>query len=190
MPDLNDLPEPLQHLISEMIDAVVDITGELELDLDYVVQWQAEMERLLARYHTAAYMAGQDSAILAATDLAWVQQVVASQISFLDNFATIIADSAEFEQGWKSRAIMYAEATQQSFWGGKFAYLPLPSLPGDGTTTCLSRCRCKWHIDEIDADRGSWDAYWRRNAKDSCQICIQRAADWNPLQIRNGELVI
>lgn len=192
MPDLNDLPPELQKLISDLLDAVVDITGELEMSLDYVVEWQNEMERLLTRYHTAAYMAGQGSAILAADDMARIAQIVAAQIAFLDNFVAVIQDSDTFERGWKARAAMYAEAVSGSYWRGKVRMLPAPAVPGDGTTQCKSRCRCWLEQVEIDGDKGDWDLYWRLGpVKTShCQTCLQRAADWNPLRIRNGELVV
>lgn len=192
MPDLNDLPPELQKLISDLLDAVVDITGELEMSLDYVVEWQNEMERLLTRYHTAAYMAGQGSAILAADDIARIAQIVAAQIAFLDNFVAVIQDSNTFERGWKARAAMYAESVQGSYWKGKTKILPLPAMPSQGSP-CAGRCRCSWHVEEIDGDNGDWNATWKLGpvAHDRhCQVCIQRAAEWNPLLIRDSRLVV
>lgn len=189
-PDLNDLPPELQSLISDLIDAVTDITGELEMDLEYVVQWQNEMERLLTRYHTAAYMAGQNSAILAAEDLANIGRIVATQLAYLDNFATVIADSDTFQAGWNARAIMYALGIKEPYWAGKTRILPLPALPTQGTT-CLTRCACLWDISPIDEEKGDYDCRWiLGGTKEHCQICQQRALEWNPLRIRNLELVI
>lgn len=189
MPDLNDLPPELQALISDLIDAVADITGELEMDLEYVVQWQSEMERLLTRYHTAAYMAGQGSGILAADDFARITNIVATQLAYLDNFAVVIANNDKYEMGWQARARLYAQAIKEPYWKGRTKILPLPAMPSQGVP-CGPNCKCRWDIKTIDEDAGSYDAYWVRHASDSCQGCIQRAAEWNPLQIRNGELVI
>ena len=65
--------------------------------------------------------------------------------------------------------------------------LPLPAMPRDGTSQCLSNCGCAWEIAELDGD-GNYDCTWQLGKTENCQTCRQRAADWSPLQIRDGRL--
>lgn len=189
MPSLEDLPRPLQVLISDLFDLVTDETGRLGQDLGAVEAWQREMERTLTRYHLAAYMAGQGSEAIDTAGLKAVGQMVEAQLGFLDNFALVVQEAEAFERGWLARAQMYAEAIKVPYWKGRTKVLPLPAMPAEGTQ-CRTRCKCAWNVEAVDEAAGDYDAYWIRHASDSCQTCIQRAAEWNPLRIRGGELVL
>jgi len=119
---------------------------------------------------------------------ATVAKQVQKQLDFLDNFALEIQKTDEFEAGWDARAAMYAESIKAPYWSGRTKLLPLPALPGDGTTQCKTHCHCLWSIDTLDEDAGDYDARWIRGVSDSCQTCVQRAQDWAPLRIRGGVL--
>ena len=61
----------------------------------------------------------------------------------------------------------------------------LPAMPRDGSTQCLSRCRCDWVFVPIDDDLA--EAWWTRLSKapgwyiaDLCPDCLGRAANWTP----------
>ena len=41
----------------------------------------------------------------------------------------------------------------------------------------------------VDEEKGDYDAYWVRGKRDSCQTCLERAAQWSPLEIREGVLI-
>ena len=55
-----------------------------------------------------------------------------------------------------ARAEMYLDGSTQAFERGKAASyssgLDLPANPGDGSSECLSQCRCQWSIDDHRTD--------------------------------------
>jgi len=183
-----DNPLALTHLLQALqaaVDAQLDglETGDVSAE-----QWQRELERLLARYHTAAYLAGQGSATLDAPATAVLAEAVGTELEFLDGFRVTMADSDTFMEGWRARTQLYTEAIGASFNRGAFRAWPLPALPKDGTTQCLSRCRCRWEIVELEGE-GNADCYWiYGGAERHCQTCKEREGQWAPLKIRNGRL--
>lgn len=188
MPVAKAQPKPLERLLTKLTDAIGTATGELQDGTVDVDAWKSTMERELAKYHAAAYLSGARQTTFDELARRRVEGTVAAQIGYLDNFALEIQDADEFEAGWQARAEMYAESIKEPFWAGRTKLLPLPALPGDGTTQCLTRCKCLWSIDTLDEEAGDHDATWIRNAGDSCQTCVERAKQWNPLKIRGGVL--
>jgi hypothetical protein len=183
-----NLPPSLQSLLDKLGLEVADFTLELEQQDRTVDSWQRDMESALTRYHLAAYMTGQDSPVFDRQGVATVQGLVTAQLEFLDNFATVIKSGSEWQRSWNARAAMYAESIKVPYWRGATKVLPLPAMPAEGTQ-CKSRCKCSWDVQELDAEAGNYDAYWRIGSGDQCQTCRQRAADWSPLQIRGGRLI-
>ena len=177
-----------RRLIALMLLDVRRLMAALEAGRATVEQWQQQFSEALARYHTAEYMVGQRGTDLSNAGRRYLGKTVEAQIGFLRNFATEIQGAAEFQQGWNARAAMYAQGIGQSYWKGATKMLPLPAMPKDGTTQCLTNCGCAWEITELDGD-GNYDCYWRRAKTDSCQTCVQRERDWAPLKIRDGRLV-
>ncbi len=59
----------------------------------------------------------------------------------------------------------------------------------DGIITHNSNCKCSWDIKVLDAEAGDYDATWVMHPAEHCQTCIERAAQWAPLQIRDGMLM-
>lgn len=86
------------------------------------------------------------------------------------------------------RATLYAEAARATAWRaitGRVG-LTLPAYPGDGSTRCRVRCKCRWDIQRVP---GGWDCYWRLGSAEHCVDCERRAAEWSPLRIRGGVAV-
>ena len=183
--------DELESLIARLQALIDAATGNLEANLSpaQVREYHAIMEELLSRYHLAAYMTGAGTVEISAEARGKVLEGVAVQLAFLDNFITEIEDNDTFVMGWTARARMYGESIKEPYWNGRVKLLPLPSMPGDGTTQCLTNCRCSWDVTTINERIGDYDARWIRDARDSCQTCIQRAQEWNPLRIRGGVLL-
>lgn len=183
-----DYPEDLGDLISRLRAEINSLTISLQAgEIDPIV-WQAEFERFLVRYHEAAYMTGQGSPVMKTVDLNSVKFYVGSQLEFLDNFRFVIQSADQFMAGWLARAEMYAGGIKKPYWKGKTKVLPLPAMPAEGTA-CLDNCGCSWDIEIIDEESGDYDAYWIRGKRDSCKTCLERAAQWSPLEIRAGVLI-
>lgn len=189
MPD-SQLPKSLRKLLKKLKSAIAELMADLEAGVFDAMAWQAEMERILARYHAAAYMVGQGSAEMAVADLANVAGYVGIQFEFLNNFRLVVQSAEEFQAGWNARAAMYAEAIKAPYWKGSIKVLPLPAMPGDGTTQCLTNCKCAWDIVPVDENNGDYDCFWVLSPVEHCQTCIERARFWNPLEIRTGRLLI
>lgn len=184
------MPSALRWLLLRLTRLVQTATDALEQSYpDGVAAWQAEIARQLARYHAAAIMAGAGVDTLTQPMTVAVTQDLATQLKFLAKFGVEVQDGAQWQAGWNSRAEMYAGSISAPYNRGATRMLPLPAMPCDGTSQCLSRCACWWEIDELEGDN-NYDCTWHKSADESCQTCIQRASDWAPLQIRDGVLQV
>lgn len=175
---------PLDWLMQRLSRLVATATDALEQSYpDGVAEWEQEVARQLARYHGAAMLAGAGVEALTPAMTTAITRDLATQLHFLRKFGIAIQDGAQWERGWNARAQMYAESIKSPYWQGKVKMLPLPAMPGDGTSQCLTRCHCAWDISEVD---GGYDCTWVMSAAEHCQTCKQRAADWAPLRVRDG----
>ena len=116
---------------------------------------------------------------------------------YLDNFANEIQDTLVTNLGFPQadrptidnmrwRAEMYGQSITQAYWRGENNEKPpLPAYPGDGTTLCMTRCRCEWVWTMEDYENGDFDVVWSKKPEENCSTCLERAQLWNPLQIRN-----
>lgn len=181
------MPPDLTTLLRAIGLSVAAVTRALREARIDVEEWAAEMRGLLARGHLAGAMLGSGGTALSPALRRAVGEALGVQFQFLGRFVAEIADAAEFRPGWEARAAMYAESVKTPYWVARTRMLPLPALPGDGSSQCLTRCRCSWVINQLDGD-GNWDCYWTMGAKEHCQTCRERADLWAPLRIRGGEL--
>lgn len=183
-------PQPaLDRLMQRLSVLIGTATQALERDPSQVKRWQEEISRQLARYHSAAYLAGAGTDDLTSAARTAVQRDLRTQLNFLSQFALEIQEAAEWQAGWNARAEMYARSIQTPYWRGATKLLPLPAMPGDGSSQCLTNCKCIWDIQQLDGEE-NYDCYWRMGGTERhCQTCPERARDWAPLQIRGGELV-
>jgi hypothetical protein len=60
----------------------------------------------------------------------------------------------------------------------------------EGVISHNSNDKCRWRIETVDAENGDYDAYWELSPVEHCQTCLERRAQWYPVQIRGGELVV
>lgn len=179
-------PAPLDWLLQRLARLVTAATDSLEAQYpDGVQAWQQEVARQLARYHGAAMLAGAGVETLTPAMTTAVTTDLATQLRFLKKFALVIQSGEQWQSGWNSRAQMYAESIKAPYWRGAVKMLALPAMPGDGTSTCLTRCRCAWDVTPLEGD-GNYDCTWLMSAAEDCQICAQRSLDWAPLRVREG----
>lgn len=188
---MNPLLVSLLEQYSVQVQELMDL---LEAKRITPAVWRDRMGDLLARYHVAALMVGMGQTAVPTDGIALLAGNIANQFGYLDNFATEVAAAEAFRSAWRARAQMYVNSAGAEFWEGYVyrqagRFLPLPAVPKDGTSICLSNCRCGLRIVVVDAERGDYDVYWELNPAEHCQTCIERAAQWNPLQIRGGMLM-
>lgn len=183
------LPHPAGRLVDLMTAEVAALTTRLAAGDITAGAWQEAFEVLITRYSAASLMAGQASEELGDQAASYLINYLGSQFDFLDSFTIEIQDAEEWQAGWTTRAEMYAQSIKAPYWTGQVDMLPLPAMPGDGTTLCVTNCKCEWEVDVVDDEAGDYDAYWRLGDADHCQTCIVRSRDWAPLKIRAFRLV-
>lgn len=161
--------------------------------------WEHAFSQLLAQYHLAAYAHGASLPLrqLTPADHALVQAAIDRQREYLKGFGddwdsgryhANVDGTGDTIASALNRSSMYADATTGSWWMGNTRGYPLPAWPADGTTTCKTKCTCRWRIVPLGGS-GNADAYWERGGgSEHCQTCDQRAEDWSPLEIREGDL--
>ena len=121
------------------------------------------------------------------SDWGRIGQMVRNQYEYLDGFASDIAGGRYTESGVAARSRMYVESSSQAFERGNTVTRGMPDLPaypGDGSTQCLSNCRCRWAIKETETD---WQCTWKLAAAEHCLDCVNRADEWNPLVVPKSE---
>jgi hypothetical protein len=178
----------LDRLLARLSSLISAATDTLESDPALIDDWYDEIARQLRRYTLAAYMTGNGGAAPTPAADKLIAGAIKAQLEYLSAFRDEIKAADEWKPAWGPRAQMYGQSIKAAYWNGRTRGYPLPAMPGDGTTICLTNCGCAWDIDELEGD-GNADAYWRRAKDDSCQSCLEREAQWSPLQIREGVLV-
>jgi hypothetical protein len=87
-----------------------------------------------------------------------------------------------------ARFAMYINSANEALWKGITRDLPftLPAYPGDGSTECLTNCRCEWNIIEIPGE--GYDCYWVVDHEaENCDDCLRRGSEWRPWRYRYQE---
>lgn len=158
--------------------------GEISLS-----EWQAEARNIIKDLHTAQMAIGKGGwPFVDQTDWGRVGAALRSQYAYLDSFARDILN-AGIEGTFYSEAYlanrlgMYVDSGTASYNRGLYAsqgFNPssLPAVPGDGSTQCRTRCKCRWDFDEID--NGLYNAIWLLGDADHCPDCVARADEWAP----------
>lgn len=181
----------LDRILAQSITEMADLTARLETGTVTLSAWERQMEGVLARFHTASFLAGRaeqlgvkvDSALLSERRLsreerAAIKESVKFNLEKLRAFRGDIAGATDWTRRFNARAAMYGESAKTSYWRGRTLGWSLPGLPTIGVQ-CLTRCGCSW---EFDGDK----AWWRRGKTDSCPDCIRRERDWSPYVMRSA----
>lgn len=171
---------PLDMLLARTKERFALLSGEGDALID-------KLERVLQDTYYEAYRLGTGGQ-LTEEGAKLIDEMIATQREYLQGFRNALRDESLSPAQTAARVQMYAESVKAPYWRGKTAGWPLPAVPGDGTTTCLTNCKCHLDIQERDG-AGNADIYWQYgDTEDHCQTCIERAAEWAPLRIRDGEL--
>ena len=85
---------------------------------------------------------------------------VAEQLKYYDRFAAQAGDMSDAAVA--ARAGMYASAVKGTYYGQR--YPGLTQVPGDGQTSCLTRCLCS--LDERDDG-----IHWVLDGGEHCEDC-------------------
>ena len=108
------------------------------------------------------------------------------QYAMIDKTAARIAEG-DYSEG-QIRVIQqnYINSARQSYEQSKaisqdVPYSLLPAMPGDGSTICVSGCKCSWRFDFTETEVL---AFWGlESGAKHCTTCLERARNWNPYRI-------
>lgn len=173
---LDYIKSDIEKLTQRMMD------GSISLDV-----WQTTMKDELRLFNSAQLLvgAGGNPDRITRADRLRLGPELRRQYSHLSKFAEDIASGKVKGGSILSRAAMYANSTQASFWR-KAMPVKLPAVPKDGSTDCRTNCLCKWRIEyEYDEDGNivAVLAYWEMAEAEHCETCKDRSEEWYPLRI-------
>lgn len=159
--------------------------------------WLAGMRKEVSAGHVSTYSAGRSGAWSSITFSEWgrLGQRIRRQNEFLKAFADDIN-----KRGIDNLTIAYLN-NRTGLYGSNFRESleagiardrgldpsVLPAIPGDGSTRCLVRCKCRWTIRPRGRDR--YSVSWRLGRAEHCQTCLDRADDWVNLQVEKGRMI-
>lgn len=158
----------------------VDFAAALAAGTMTLATFEREMRVRIVRVFVAEYLFGRGgvSRILG-SDRQVIGSLVQIQFGFLRAFTIDIGNATMSEAAIANRATLYWQSARQAYERGQAtaAGVDLPAYPGDGSTRCKVRCRCKWDIREEDEQTV---AYWRLRPAEHCADCLERSGVWNP----------
>jgi len=164
------------------VDALTDdlVSGKINLKA-----WVSRMRDDIKRAYIVQYLAGRGGrGAMTQADWGRIGGLLRTQYLYLNRFATDMSVGGMSPGQIGARAKMYIDSSTQAFERAKVVGsrgMPaLPAYPGDGTTQCLSNCKCRWVIKE-KAD--VWEATWKLGQAEHCPDCIYRSAVWKPLVV-------
>ena len=166
--------------------AAADLASDLFSGKINLTEWQVGMREVIRRNFVTEYeLAKGGRKRMTQRDWGILGQRIRGQYEYLQGFAKDLQRGryTEAQAGVVARrAGLYVDAANVAFEQGKAEgyQLVLPAHPGDGTSECLSSCRCYWQIKETEIE---WLCYWRLRKSEHCPTCLWRSKKWRPLRI-------
>ena len=181
--------------ISKLQTLVAESAGELTRGLlsgkRTPTQWMREMDRTIARAHTAATIAGVSerdgftgrlrawaagkvgASALPKADRQRLEQTIKDQRPYLAKFASDVKSGGLSEAQIAARADLYAGPVRATYSQTRWSNVNLPAHPADGSSECLMMCKCEWVLHD--------DGYhWELGTAEHCPTCNTRGSEWRP----------
>lgn len=183
------MPDPLKlaALMSEAISAIPNPGS---------ATWQREMERVIARGHTAAYIAGTaerlgvrpDSDLisykrLSRAERAELKKAVDVQLQYFAGFVKDLPQMSEAQIA--ARAQLYSGATQELYHRTRWGDWNVPDTLMPGRQACQASCRCSISIQDNGDGTGVLTRVLGGADVAHCQECPSIAGD-HPVRRRGG----
>lgn len=117
---------------------------------------------------------------MTSADTAHLRTLLADQRTYWNRWMGELRDDPASLARIRQRADLYTSASRGFFEQGRGRAwgVRLPAFPGDGSTRCLSNCKCTWDIAER---QGRVEAYWRLGSGENCADCQRNAVEYSPL---------
>lgn len=156
-------------------------TGEIT-----VQQWTLEMRELIKDTYRAQYelaIGGREN--MTQADYGRLGGILQEQYRYLQGFASDLSEGKLGLSQAMYRARMYIDSSTQAYERARAAGfgVDLPQYPGDGSTQCLTNCKCQWDI-KFDEDTSSYICYWKLGYAEHCPDCLDAAQIYNPYVVQ------
>lgn len=167
-------------MIDRQSDRADELTTQLWDGRVTLAGWRRGMRDMLKETYTIQYVLAKGGrGMMTPRDWGILGQMLRGQYEALNDFTKQLAGGkyAIGEIGrakWRSR--LYVDSSAQAFERAKTETHGLPRLPyypGDGSTVCVTKCKCQWVIRQR---QNTIEAVWTLGAADHCTDCIIRAA--------------
>lgn len=184
------------RISGENLDRTLPIATQLAhlLATDQLIlrDWEYLMRQEIKALYIEQYLLARGGIInMTPADWGSIGGMLKKQYGYLGRFAREIASGKLSEAQIAARSQLYFNSARQSFERGRARadnWDVLPAYPGDGTTVCLTNCRCHWErsgeheytwVLDFDAEHCSSPLV------DSMKRplgCIERSMAWNPYE--------
>lgn len=167
-------------------DTLASLAGA-ETPMIAPADWRNAMRQEIKDEYIRQYLLGRGGRDqMTATDWGSVGGMLKEQYGHLDAFAAQVDAGALSEGQIRARARMYVASAREAFEraNGRAQGVPaMPAYPGDGSTVCLTNCKCTWVFEQAET---GWLCYWQLGRADHCDDCLGRAGEWNPLFVEGA----
>lgn len=185
----------IQRAGKKRTDALVD---RLERG-ESIEEFQIDFKNAIKDFHIAASVASKGSwSVMTKADWGRVGNRVRKQYEYADKFVLELlgkqADEGPSFAQIKARASLYVDAISATFHAQEAQNAGinpgvLGVFPGDGSTECRTRCKCRWTIRVLNAQRGDFNARWTLGSAEHCKTCLARGRAWRIIRVRGNRLV-
>jgi hypothetical protein len=146
-----------------------------------------EMQRAIRELHTQAAVLGTDGEKLSPGEKGLLRDLIIKDQEYMDGFIKDLSDLSR-EQAMH-RTNMYVTTIRDT--SNRIAVFDLPDLPitpRSMSLKCTWHCRCILRV--VRLGNNSWDVYWLLDPEaEHCEDCVALADEWNPLQVRDDEVL-
>lgn len=180
--NIRDLAEERVRITGASTDGLASMLANDQLN---VGDWEALMRQTIKDQYIQEYLLGRGGlSQMTAEDWGSIGGMLADQYRYLGPFAREIAAGNLSEAQIAARSRMYIHSSREALSraiGRAQEWPELPAYPGDGSTECLTNCRCWWIGKRV---RGAWEFTWVvDHDAESCGDCLDRGVKWAPLVI-------
>lgn len=162
------------------------ISGLMETGKLDIQTWNLQMRELIKNTYRAQYeLAIGGRGNMTQADYGRLGGILAEQYRYLQGFTDDLASGKLSLSQAMYRARMYINSSTQAFERARAAGygLDLPQYPGDGSTQCLTNCKCEWNI-QFDEDAFRFNCYWKLGYAEHCPDCLDAAQIYNPYVVQ------
>lgn len=182
----------LKYRVGKYEERAMSLYDELKAGNITLDEWSLRMQQELKSLHVTSAIIGKggDVSKMTQADYGWVGAKCRWQYVYLNRLTFDMWRNNAFPSNMVRRIQMYGEAAYnvlEHFIGIAGGYPTLPYEPGDGSTACLSGCRCHWVVQKVKTSGGKligWRVSWRLTDAEHCEDCLDRGEEWNNVFIQ------